>query len=132
MVLVAIAMVAIIAIAALSIDVITLYLAKEEAQRSADNAALAAAKIISLSGLTADPANNNGNWGKICGPDDGTNGIATRDCQSRRRDRTQSEGQLQELSTYVMPRVGGTAGAGNGRLQHPFSDGIRCESRRLR
>src|SRR6266704_592426 len=77
MVLVAIAMVAIIAIAALSIDVITLYLAKEEAQRSADNAALAAAKIISLSGLTADPSNANGNWGKICGPDDGTNGVAT-------------------------------------------------------
>jgi Flp pilus assembly protein TadG len=78
MVLVAIAMVAIISIAALSIDVITLYLAKEEAQRSADNAALAAAKIISLSGLTADPSNGNGNWGRICGPDDGTNGIATR------------------------------------------------------
>jgi len=34
--LVAIAMVAIIAMAALSIDVVTLYLAREEAQRSAD------------------------------------------------------------------------------------------------
>ena len=44
MVLVAIAMVAIIAMAALSIDVITLYLAREEAQRSADAAALAAAQ----------------------------------------------------------------------------------------
>lgn len=78
MILVAIAMVAIIGIAALSIDVITLYLAREEAQRSADSAALAAAKIISVSGLTGDPANTAGNWGKICGPDDGTNGLATR------------------------------------------------------
>jgi hypothetical protein len=78
MILVAVAMVAIIAMAALSIDVITLYLAREEAQRSADAAALSAAKIISVSGLTGDPANAGGNWGKICGPDDGTNGLATR------------------------------------------------------
>jgi Putative Flp pilus-assembly TadE/G-like len=78
MILVAVAMVAIIAMAALSIDVITLYLAREEAQRSADNAALAAAKILSLSGLTGDPGNSQGNWGKICGPDDGVNGLASR------------------------------------------------------
>src|SRR3984957_17002196 len=78
MVLVAVAMVAIIAMAALSIDVITLYLAREEAQRSADAAALSAAKVISVSGLTGDPANTTSNWGKICGPDDGTNGLATR------------------------------------------------------
>ncbi|HVN17568.1 MAG TPA: pilus assembly protein TadG-related protein, partial [Dongiaceae bacterium] len=77
-VLVAIAMVAIIAMAALSIDVITLYLAKQEAQRSADAAALAAAKIISVSGITGDPSNSSGNWVSICGPDDGTNGLATR------------------------------------------------------
>ena len=44
MVLVALAMVAIIAMAALSIDVITLYLAREEAQRAADAAALAGAR----------------------------------------------------------------------------------------
>jgi Flp pilus assembly protein TadG len=55
MVLVAIAMVAIIAMAALSIDVVTLYLAREEAQRSADSAALAAARVLSLSGVTGDP-----------------------------------------------------------------------------
>jgi Flp pilus assembly protein TadG len=67
MVLVAIAMVAIIAMAALSIDVITLYLAREEAQRSADQAALAAARVISLSGLTGDPANATGSWPPICG-----------------------------------------------------------------
>jgi hypothetical protein len=66
MVLVAIAMVAIIAMAALSIDVITLYLAREEAQRSADQAALAAARVISLSGMTGDP-NNPPSWVAICG-----------------------------------------------------------------
>jgi hypothetical protein len=57
MILVALAMVAIIAMAALSIDVITLYLAREEAQRSADAAALAGARIISMSGMTGDPSN---------------------------------------------------------------------------
>ena len=77
-VLVAAAMVAIIGMAALSIDVITLYLAREEAQRSADNAAIAAAKVISLSGLTGDPNNSTLNWGAVCGPDDGVNGVATR------------------------------------------------------
>lgn len=67
MVLVAIAMVAIIAMAALSIDVVTLYLARMEAQRSADAAALAAARVIALSGLTGDPANSAGAWASICG-----------------------------------------------------------------
>lgn len=67
MVLVAVAMIAIIAMAALSIDVITLYLAKLETQRSADAAALAAAKIIALSGITGDPSNGTSNWGSICG-----------------------------------------------------------------
>jgi hypothetical protein len=66
MVLVAIAMVAIIAMAALSIDVITLYLAREEAQRSADQAALAAARVISLSGATGDPTESLP-WQAICG-----------------------------------------------------------------
>jgi Putative Flp pilus-assembly TadE/G-like len=80
MILVAVAMVAIIAMAALSIDVVTLYLAKEEAQRSADAGALAAARVISISGVTgtAGPDNDSGSWQKICGPDDGTNGLATR------------------------------------------------------
>jgi Flp pilus assembly protein TadG len=69
MVLVAIALVAIIAMAALSIDVITLYLAREEAQRSADAAALAAARVISLSGLTGDPNNSvtPSLWQLVCG-----------------------------------------------------------------
>lgn len=78
MLLVALAMVAIIGMAALSIDVITLYLAREEAQHSADSAALGAAKVLSLSGITGDPNNGSGNWGRICGPDNGTNGLATR------------------------------------------------------
>jgi len=59
-VFVALAMVAIISIAALSIDVITLYLVREEAQRTADQAALAAARVLSLSGVTGDPANTQG------------------------------------------------------------------------
>ncbi|HET9308288.1 MAG TPA: pilus assembly protein TadG-related protein [Candidatus Sulfotelmatobacter sp.] len=78
MILVALAMIAIIAMAALSIDVITLYLAKLEAQRAADTAAVAAAKVIALSGITGDPNNQSGNWALICGPDNGTNGLATR------------------------------------------------------
>jgi hypothetical protein len=69
MVLVAIAMVAIIAMAALSIDIITLYLAREEAQRSADQAALAAARVISISGVTSNPNNTSPSfsWGLVCG-----------------------------------------------------------------
>jgi Flp pilus assembly protein TadG len=66
MVLVAVAMVAIIAMAALSIDVVTLYLARGEAQRSADAAALAAARVLSLSGVLGDPANVSGDWTAAC------------------------------------------------------------------
>jgi len=71
MILVAVAMVAIIAMAALSIDVSTLYLVREEAQRSADGAALAAARVLSLSGVTGDPANIQGSlpsspWPAAC------------------------------------------------------------------
>src|SRR5437879_7530120 len=58
MVLMALAMVAILAMAALSIDVVTLYLANAEAQRSADTAALAAARVLSISGMTGDPLNS--------------------------------------------------------------------------
>jgi len=73
-VLVALAMVAIIAMAALSIDVITLYLAREEAQHSADTAALAAARVLALSGLTGDFDNSSTTWNTICG---GSSGLAT-------------------------------------------------------
>ena len=67
MVLVALAMVAIVAMAALSIDVITLYLAREEAQRSADTGALAAVRVIAVSGITGDPSNSASSWQLICG-----------------------------------------------------------------
>jgi len=71
MVLVAMAMVAIIAMAALSIDVVTLYLARAEAQRAADSGALAAARIVSLSGVTGDPTDSPGGlssapWPSAC------------------------------------------------------------------
>ena len=70
-VLVAIAMVAIIAMAAMSIDLVTLYLAREEAQRTADAAALAAARIMAAGGTTSVGQNF---WGSMCG---GINGWAT-------------------------------------------------------
>jgi len=57
MILVAIAMVSMLAIVALAIDVITLYSARSETQRAADAAALAAAKMLVDSGVTADPTN---------------------------------------------------------------------------
>jgi Flp pilus assembly protein TadG len=79
MVLVALAMVAIIAMAALSIDVVTLYLAREEAQQSADAAALAAARVISISGITGDPANSTSSWQTICG---GSTSSATQTAQA--------------------------------------------------
>jgi len=69
MVLVVLAMVGIIAMAALSIDVVTLFLAREEAQRAADAGALAAARVISISGLTgtAGPDSGVAPWTTICG-----------------------------------------------------------------
>src|ERR1700692_3444702 len=81
MILVAVAMTAIIAMAALSIDVITLYLAREEAQRSADAAALAAAKVISVSGITgaADPDTDSASWKLSCG---GSSSTATQAAQA--------------------------------------------------
>jgi Flp pilus assembly protein TadG len=66
MALVAVSMFSIIAIAALSIDIGTLYEASAEAQRSADAAALAAARVLSLSGITGDPANSSGEWATAC------------------------------------------------------------------
>src|ERR1700691_3783512 len=70
--LVAVSLVALIAMAALSIDVGTLYEAKAEAQRAADAAALTAARLISISGVTGDP-NNTSSWQAVCG----TGGTAT-------------------------------------------------------
>ena len=67
MALVALAMVALIAMAALSIDIGSLYEFKAEAQRSADLAALTAVRVISISGITGDPANVTSSWQPVCG-----------------------------------------------------------------
>jgi Flp pilus assembly protein TadG len=56
-VLVAIALVSLLGMAALAIDVTTLYVARSEMQRAADAAALAGAKAFVDSGITTDPSN---------------------------------------------------------------------------
>jgi hypothetical protein len=53
MVFVAISIVSLLAMAALAIDIVTLYVARSEIQRAADAAALAAAKAIADSGVTS-------------------------------------------------------------------------------
>ena len=55
-ILVAISIVSLLAMAALAIDIVTLYVARSEIQRAADVAALAAAKAIADSGVTTLPA----------------------------------------------------------------------------
>src|SRR5438876_11219137 len=55
--LVALTIVTLLAMAALAIDVVRLYVAKGEVQRAADAAALVAAKAFVDSGVTSDPAN---------------------------------------------------------------------------
>jgi Putative Flp pilus-assembly TadE/G-like len=52
MIFVAISIVSLLALAALAIDIVTLYVARTEIQRAADAAALAAAKAIADSGVT--------------------------------------------------------------------------------
>jgi hypothetical protein len=56
-ILVAVSMVSLLAMAALAIDVVTLYVARSEMQRAADAAALGAAKAFVDSGVTSDPTN---------------------------------------------------------------------------
>jgi Flp pilus assembly protein TadG len=58
-VLVAVSLVTLLAMAALAVDVVTLYVARSEMQRAADAAALAAAKAFVDSGVTSDPTNTN-------------------------------------------------------------------------
>ena len=55
--LVAVSMVSLLAVAALAIDLTTLYVAKGEIQRAADSAALAGAKAFVDSGVTTYPTN---------------------------------------------------------------------------
>jgi len=64
--LVAVAMFGIITMAGLSIDLGTLYQASAEAQRAADAGALAAARVLSASGMTGDPANSSSTWAATC------------------------------------------------------------------
>lgn len=108
MLLVAAAMVAIVGMAVLSIDVITLYLAKEEAQRSADAAALAAARILSLSGITGDPANSTSNWGAICG----ASGVATLQAQAVVAQNIVGNQTAPTVSVTYSAGTNGTVGAG--------------------
>lgn len=108
MILVAAAMVAIIGMAVLSIDVVTLYLAKEEAQRSADAAALAAARVLSLSGITGDPANSTSNWGAICGP----SGVATLQAQALVAQNSVGNQTAPTIAVTYSAGTGGTVGAG--------------------
>ena len=56
MIFVAISMVSLLAMAALAIDIVTLYVARSEIQRAADAAALAGAKAIADSGFTTLPS----------------------------------------------------------------------------
>jgi Flp pilus assembly protein TadG len=74
LILVALAIFSIVAMAGLSIDVGTLYQASAEAQRAADAGALAAARAISMSGITGAPTTDVSSWQKICG---GTSSVAT-------------------------------------------------------
>jgi len=57
-ILVALTVVTMLAMAALAIDVVTLYVARTEMQRAADGAALAAAKAFVDSGVTTDSTNS--------------------------------------------------------------------------
>jgi Flp pilus assembly protein TadG len=66
LVLVAISLVALMAMAALAIDVVTLYVARGQAERAADAAALAAAKLLADAGVTTDPGDGSGIWSNAC------------------------------------------------------------------
>jgi Flp pilus assembly protein TadG len=89
--------------AALSIDVGTLYQAKAEAQRAADAAALAAARVISVSGVTGDP-NTAASWQAVCG----TSGTATLAAKSI------AQAQWNFVNGVPAPTVTVTYGTGTG------------------
>ena len=63
---VVVAIFALLGVAALTIDLVTLYVSKAEAQRVADASALAGAKTLVDNGVTADPSNTQGNWTDAC------------------------------------------------------------------
>jgi hypothetical protein len=107
MALVAISMVAIIAMAAWSIDLVTLYLARQEAQRAADAGALAATRVISVSGITgtADPDTQPAHWTSICGP----NGVATHAAQAAAGQNSVASGIGTVTVNYATFGAGGTS-----------------------
>ena len=66
LIFVVVAIFALLGVAALAIDLVTLYVSKAEAQRVADAAALAGAKGLIDSGVTADPSNSQNDWTDAC------------------------------------------------------------------
>jgi Flp pilus assembly protein TadG len=108
MALVTVALVAIIGMAALSIDIGTLYQAKAEAQRAADAGALAAARVISISGITGDPKNANGSWASIC---DGATSPASLTATTVAQQNLIAGVAVPSGSVKVMYGVGGTVPA---------------------
>jgi Flp pilus assembly protein TadG len=74
-VIVALSMLALIAMAALAIDVATLYVARVEAQRAADAAAMAGAKMFVTSGYTSYP-NGYGTYSNLCNGSTGAADVA--------------------------------------------------------
>lgn len=65
--LIAVSLAALLAMAALAIDVVTLYVARTEAQRAADAAALAGARMLAGSGYTSTgPSWNSGDSTPLC------------------------------------------------------------------
>jgi Flp pilus assembly protein TadG len=107
--LVALAIFSIIALAGLSIDVGTLYQASAEAQRAADAAALAAARTISVSGITgaAAPTTDTAAWQQICG---GATGVATETAVAAAQQNT--VGGAIPASITVTYSVGSSGGPG--------------------
>jgi len=111
--LVAVAIFSIIAMAALSIDVGTLYQASAEAQRSADAAALAAARMISISGITgtATTVTDSTSWQQICG---GASSVATETAVAVAQQNAVGGAILPSASIGVTYSVGSaSAGSGN-------------------
>ena len=106
--LVALAMVAIMGMAVLSIDLVTLYLAREEAQRSADAAALAAARVLAISGITGDPDNSTTHWSAICGP----NGVAKQAAQALAAENTVGSQTSPTVTVTYSAGTDGTVGTG--------------------
>src|SRR5207302_6824496 len=64
--LAALTMFVVLGMAALAVDVASLYLAKSEAQRSAEAGAMAAARALVAAGVTGDPSNSSDIWQTAC------------------------------------------------------------------